>query len=90
MSIATIVSAVKQSFVSSIGDIVFGMEDGTVSIFGLVFGVVASTSNGKAVLPGSRPTVARNLHRQRAGDAARHTGAETQRAQTRPPEGARR
>ena len=34
--------AVGKSFYDSIGDIVFGMEDGTVSIFGLVFGVASS------------------------------------------------
>ena len=41
---------IEQSFMSSIGAIVFGMEDGTVSIFGLVFGVAASAPNGHAVL----------------------------------------
>lgn len=46
----SIVQAVKTSFADSIGDIVFGMEDGTVSIFGLVFGVAASASNSQAVL----------------------------------------
>jgi hypothetical protein len=35
---------------ASAGNIVFGMEDGTVSIFGLVFGVAASAPNGHAVL----------------------------------------
>jgi VIT family len=34
----------------SAGTIVFGMEDGTVSIFGLVFGVAATTSSSKVVL----------------------------------------
>jgi hypothetical protein len=38
------------SFQASFGDIVFGMEDGTVSIFGLVFGVAASTSDTRAML----------------------------------------
>lgn len=42
--------AVVTSLNNSIGDIVFGMEDGTVSIFGLVFGVAASASNDKVVL----------------------------------------
>jgi vacuolar iron transporter family protein len=41
---------IQQSFMSSVGDIVFGMEDGTVSIFGLVFGVAASTADSKTVL----------------------------------------
>jgi hypothetical protein len=35
----------------SVGDVVFGMEDGTVSIFGLVFGVAASTDQSSVVLP---------------------------------------
>jgi vacuolar iron transporter family protein len=38
------------SFRASFGDIVFGMEDGTVSIFGLVFGVAASTSDSRTVV----------------------------------------
>ncbi len=40
----------RRSFVNSAGTIVFGMEDGTVSIFGLVFGVAATTSDPKTVL----------------------------------------
>ena len=40
----------RQSFLESVGSIVFGMEDGTVSIFGLVFGVSASAPNSLAVL----------------------------------------
>ena len=35
---------------SALGSIVFGMEDGTVSIFGLVFGVAASATNSQTVL----------------------------------------
>src|SRR5579859_642464 len=42
--------AIGQSFMSALGSIVFGMEDGTVSIFGLVFGVAASASNSQTVL----------------------------------------
>lgn len=38
------------SFKASIGDIVFGMEDGTVSIFGLVAGVSLTASSGRSVL----------------------------------------
>ena len=38
------------SLTRSAGTIVFGMEDGTVSIFGLVFGVAATTSSSKVVL----------------------------------------
>lgn len=46
----TIGERIKASFKASFGDIVFGMEDGTVSIFALVFGVAASTSDTKVVL----------------------------------------
>jgi len=42
--------AVEKSFYDSIGDIVFGMEDGTVSILGLVFGVASSTTSSSVVL----------------------------------------
>jgi len=41
---------IRASFYASVGDIVFGMEDGTVSIFGLVFGVAASSSSSAPVL----------------------------------------
>jgi VIT1/CCC1 family predicted Fe2+/Mn2+ transporter len=40
----------KASFETSAGDVVFGMEDGTVSIFGLVFGVAATTTDTPTVL----------------------------------------
>jgi VIT1/CCC1 family predicted Fe2+/Mn2+ transporter len=40
----------KASFAASAGQVVFGMEDGTVSIFGLVFGVAATTNDQDAVL----------------------------------------
>ena len=40
----------KTSLQASAGDVVFGMEDGTVSIFGLVFGVAATTTDQEAVL----------------------------------------
>jgi VIT1/CCC1 family predicted Fe2+/Mn2+ transporter len=40
----------KQSLIASAGTIVFGMEDGTVSIFGLIFGVAATTTDSHAVL----------------------------------------
>ena len=43
-------SRISASFKASFGDIVFGMEDGTVSIFGLVFGVAASTNDTRTVL----------------------------------------
>jgi vacuolar iron transporter family protein len=38
------------SLKASIGDVVFGMEDGAVSIFGLVFGVAISTDDPRTVL----------------------------------------
>jgi len=43
-------SRLVTSFKASIGDIVFGMEDGTVSIFGLVFGVALTTNDSQTVL----------------------------------------
>src|SRR5579859_5212209 len=46
----TLSQRVWQSFMSSLGSIVFGMEDGTVSIFGLVFGVAASATSSQVVL----------------------------------------
>jgi VIT1/CCC1 family predicted Fe2+/Mn2+ transporter len=45
-----VMSWLSGSLKDSLGDIVFGMEDGTVSIFGLVFGVALSAPDGKAVL----------------------------------------
>ncbi|HLZ63137.1 MAG TPA: VIT1/CCC1 transporter family protein [Ktedonosporobacter sp.] len=49
-SVASILQAVRTSFFTSFGNVVFGMEDGTVSIFGLVFGVAASAANSRVVL----------------------------------------
>ena len=46
----SLLQRIGKSFSDSIGDIVFGMEDGTVSIFGLVFGVASSTSSSSVVL----------------------------------------
>jgi hypothetical protein len=40
----TLAGRVRRSFADSSGSIVFGMEDGTVSIFGLVFGVAAAAA----------------------------------------------
>ena len=42
--------SVWASLHDSIGEIVFGMEDGTVSIFGLVFGVAATAPDATTVL----------------------------------------
>ncbi len=47
---SSLLSRLKQSLTASAGTIVFGMEDGTVSIFGLVFGVAATTNSNVAVL----------------------------------------
>lgn len=41
---------VLDSLKASIGDVVFGMEDGTVSIFGLVFGVAMTTNDPRIVV----------------------------------------
>jgi hypothetical protein len=47
---ATLTDLIRRSFLASVGSIVFGMEDGTVSMFGLVFGVAASAPDSRAVL----------------------------------------
>lgn len=41
---------IRASLLTSIGDVAFGMEDGAVSVAGLVFGVAASTNDGQIVL----------------------------------------
>ena len=48
--ILDIVRRVRSSLLSSIGDVAFGMEDGAVSVAGLVFGVAASTNDAQIVL----------------------------------------
>ncbi len=50
MKFGSMLPQLHRSFVNSAGTIVFGMEDGTVSIFGLIFGVAATTSSTKTVL----------------------------------------
>jgi vacuolar iron transporter family protein len=50
MAAGSILSRLKASLTASAGTIVFGMEDGTVSIFGLVFGVAATTTSSVTVL----------------------------------------
>jgi VIT1/CCC1 family predicted Fe2+/Mn2+ transporter len=50
MKIGATLQSLRRSVVNSAGTIVFGMEDGTVSIFGLIFGVAATTTSTKAVL----------------------------------------
>jgi VIT1/CCC1 family predicted Fe2+/Mn2+ transporter len=48
--VTAIVLRIRASLVSSIGDVTFGMEDGAVSVAGLVFGVAASTNDSEIVL----------------------------------------
>jgi VIT1/CCC1 family predicted Fe2+/Mn2+ transporter len=43
-------SRIRGSLEASIGDVTFGMEDGAVSVAGLVFGVAASTNDSAIVL----------------------------------------
>jgi vacuolar iron transporter family protein len=50
MNIGSTLQRLRSSFKNSAGTIVFGMEDGTVSIFGLIFGVAATTTDTKTVL----------------------------------------
>jgi vacuolar iron transporter family protein len=50
MKFGSMLQRLHHSFRNSAGTIVFGMEDGTVSIFGLIFGVAATTNNPKTVL----------------------------------------
>ena len=50
MTSQSLFERLKASFLGSAGDVVFGMEDGTVSIFGLVFGVAATTDQRSTVL----------------------------------------
>jgi vacuolar iron transporter family protein len=49
MSQTSALARLKASLQTSAGDVVFGMEDG-ISIFGLVFGVAATTNDQSAVL----------------------------------------
>lgn len=50
MTLASTSQRLRSSLVNSAGTVVFGMEDGTVSIFGLIFGVAATTTDTKTVL----------------------------------------
>ncbi len=49
-SILDVGRRVRASLLASIGDVAFGMEDGAVSVAGLVFGVAASTNDSQIVL----------------------------------------
>ncbi len=46
----SVLRRLRASLVNSIGDVTFGMEDGAVSVAGLVFGVAASTNDSQIVL----------------------------------------
>ena len=48
--IGDLVARIRRSLLESIGDVAFGMEDGAVSIAGLVFGVAMSTDDASIVL----------------------------------------
>jgi len=50
MKTGSTLQRLRDSVVNAAGTIVFGMEDGTVSIFGLIFGVAATTTSTKTVL----------------------------------------
>jgi VIT1/CCC1 family predicted Fe2+/Mn2+ transporter len=50
MTFAARLKRLRGSLADSAGTIVFGMEDGTVSIFGLIFGVAATTTDARTVL----------------------------------------
>jgi len=50
MNERSLLGRLRVSLEASAGDVVFGMEDGTVSIFGLVFGVAATTNDKSTVL----------------------------------------
>jgi vacuolar iron transporter family protein len=50
MKFGSILQRLRNSFIDSAGTVVFGMEDGTVSIFGLIFGVAVTTTDTKTVL----------------------------------------
>jgi vacuolar iron transporter family protein len=50
MTIVATIRRLRSSLANSAGTVVFGMEDGTVSIFGLIFGVAATTTSTATVL----------------------------------------
>jgi vacuolar iron transporter family protein len=90
---------VRASFMASVGDIVFGMEDGAVSIFGLVFGVAAASNDSQAVvLAGATGAVAAAVSMMAGAyldaasvrDRARSQVAAKQEEARRDPEGVRK
>ena len=50
MSFGSTLQRLRASLIKSTGTVVFGMEDGTVSIFGLIFGVAATTTSTRTVV----------------------------------------
>jgi VIT1/CCC1 family predicted Fe2+/Mn2+ transporter len=50
MTFGSIFRRLRASLTKSAGTVVFGMEDGTVSIFGLIFGVAATTTSTQTVV----------------------------------------
>ncbi len=59
MTLASTLRRLHASLIKSAGTVVFGMEDGTVSIFGLIFGVAATTSTtAPVVIAGATGAVA--------------------------------
>jgi vacuolar iron transporter family protein len=79
MKIGSTLQRLRGSIVNSAGTIVFGMEDGTVSIFGLIFGVAATTTSTKTVLiAGASGAVAAAVSMM----AGAYLDAETMRDQT--------
>ena len=50
MALSLDLKTLKRSFYASVGEIVFGMEDGTVTIFGLVAGVAMTANSSTQVL----------------------------------------
>src|SRR5262249_36169234 len=80
MKIGPTLQRLRSSIINSAGTIVFGMEDGTVSIFGLIFGVAATTTNTKTVLIAGASGAAAAAVSMMAGA---HLDAETTRDKTR-------
>jgi len=94
---ASFIGRVKESFHNSFGEIVFGMSDGTVSIFGLVAGMVAGAQSGNViVLAGATAAIAATvsmmagvfLDLESERDAARVEAAERAEEIKADPEGA--
>ena len=50
MAFSSTLRRLRASLIKSAGTVVFGMEDGTVSIFGLIFGVAATTTSTRTVV----------------------------------------